>query len=188
MDKITKYLNKHVVAKTSELQKIAKSRMSIIRLAEAGLIQSPMRGYYCLPKVDPFTASLVIVSKYYKHAVISGISAAKFYGLTDESINKIDVDVLTSFNIQNSFLKVKRIGKNRFIGIKEVTLLKNKIKIYDEERTLVDLRLKYSSAIFYKSLKRYIKKGHVGFDKIKKYDQILSTTVITSIMQELADE
>jgi predicted transcriptional regulator of viral defense system len=187
MDAVIKYLEKNVVAKTSELQKITHNRVAVIRLAEKGVIQSIARGYYSLPRFDIFDAMLVLVSKYYKIAIISGIVAARVYDLTDENIEKIDVDIPNTKNINNTFLNVRRTDKSKITGVVTKDVLGNKIKIYDVERTLADIKIKYSSAIFYKALKRYIKKYKPNFEKIKKYDAVLSTNILSSVMQELAD-
>lgn len=184
---IVKYLEKNIVAKTSELQVKTHNRMAIIRLAEQGVIQNVARGYYSLPKFDIFDVMLVLVAKYYKDAVVSGLAAARVYGLTDENIEKIDVDILKTKNVRNMFLGIKRTERNRIIGVMTKDVLDNKIKLYDVERTLVDIKMKYSPAIFYKALKRYLKKYKPDFEKIKKYDAIVSTNVLSAVMQELAD-
>lgn len=184
---VVEYLEKNIVAKTSELQIKTHNRMAIIRLAEQGVIQNVARGYYSLPKFDIFDAMLVLVSKYYKEAVVSGLAAARVYGLTDENIEKIDVDILKIKNINNTFLSIKRAEKNRITGVIVKDILGKKIRIYDVERTLADIKMKYSPAIFYKALKRYLKKYKPDFEKIKKYDATVSTNVLSAVMQELAD-
>lgn len=188
MSPLLKYLKKHLVAKTAELNKITKNRMAIKRAVNAGEIQNPLRGYYCLPSLDCFTAGLIIVSKYYKKAIISGITAARYYQLSDENLEKIDIDIPNTENIQNSFFNVKRINKNKLVGISKVNLLGHQLKIYDRERTLIDLKLKYSQAIFYKALKRYVKANKINTEKIREYEQNFSTKVLAAIAQELADE
>ena len=186
--KIISYLKNKKVAKTNELTKIVGNKMALLRLSDSGVIQNVSRGYYSLPRIDILDAQLIMISKYYPEAIISGLTAAYIYELTDESVNEIEVDIPNKKNIQNSSLRVRRIDKKRIIGIITKKIEGESIKIYDVHRTLVDIYLKYPGHIFYKALKRYIKKYAPDFNLIKKYDEILKTNVLKSLMQELADE
>ena len=186
--KLISYLKQKKVAKANELTKIVGNKMALLRLSDIGVIQNVSRGYYSLPSIDILNAQLIVISKYYRDAIISGLTAAYLYELTDESVNKIEVDIPNKKNIQNSSLKVRRIDKKRIIGVIRKKIEGENIKIYDIERTLVDIYLKYPGHIFYKALKRYIKKYKPNSNLIRKYDEILRTNVLKSLMQELADE
>ena len=113
--------------------------------------------------------------------------AAKYYDITDESIDRIDVDIVYPHNIRNDLLKVKRIQPKRLVGVKKVTIKGYSVKIYNLERTLIDVYLKYERGIFYKVLKRAQAKYSINVDAIKRYDAVLKTTILHNIMQELAD-
>jgi len=185
--KLINYFEKAVVLKTSELELKNINRVYLTRLVQKGVLQSVARGYYSLPKYDIFKSLLVLVSKYYKSAVISGLAAASFYKLTDESIDKIDIDVPNSLNIRNSFLKVKRTQKSKIIGCKLVKIYNKSVKIYEPERLLIEIKSRYPLSIFFKVLKKYIANYNCDYSKIKKYDKIFSSNVLEYIMQELAD-
>ncbi len=185
--KILIYFKKHKIAKTSELISLLGNKMAIIRLANEGVLQQIARGYYTLPKFDIFSGLLILIAKYYTHGIVSGLMAAKYYDITDESIDRIDVDIVYPHNIRNDLLKVKRIQPKRLVGVKKVTIKGYSVKIYNLERTLIDVYLKYERGIFYKVLKRAQAKYSINVDAIKRYDAVLKTTILHNIMQELAD-
>ncbi|MFH1728692.1 MAG: type IV toxin-antitoxin system AbiEi family antitoxin [Pseudomonadota bacterium] len=187
-DKIVLYIKKNLVASASELQKISKNRMLLVRLEERGEIQRLGIGFYSLPSLDIFTGLLIVVAKYYKDAAISGLAAAKVYGLSDENIDCVDVDIPNNKNIRNSILNVRRISKKYLIGIDKIKISGENVKIYNPERILSDIYRYYSEAICYKAIKRYLKKYKPKYDEIAKYDKILKTNVLRIIKQELADE
>lgn len=45
------------------------------------------------PSLDLFTASLIATARYYPKAVISNITALVIHSLSDEGIDRIDVDI-----------------------------------------------------------------------------------------------
>jgi predicted transcriptional regulator of viral defense system len=187
MGKKVKKLPRRFVLRSKDLEEFYGSRVAIKRSAERGEIQSLSSGFYSSPSLDPMTASVIAVAKYFPQAVISGRSALFLHELSDHAVKKIDVDI-SGTTIANKLLDVHRVAKKRLIGISKITLKGFEIKIYDLERSLCEAyRLDPAGAEFFTALKRYLKKTEPDTLKINKYDKALGTKVLLHIRQELAD-
>src|SRR5687767_3696255 len=99
-------LRKHRVLAYSELTKYGAIGVYLKRLSEAGLITPVGSGIYASPKLDPFVAAVLATAKYYRQTVISGITAMHIHGLSEEYIQKIDVDIPRETSIRNRMLEV----------------------------------------------------------------------------------
>lgn len=186
---INKLLKKEKVMKLSELVQLYGNRMRVSREAQEGSIQSLGSGFYASNNIDPFLGALAVVAKYYPDAVVSGKTALHIYGLSQDYIEDIDVDIERNKSIKNKLLKVHRVPKHRLTGITQINYQGIKIKIYEIERTLAEAyRLDPAGPYFYKALKRYLKSGIINIDKIAVYDKKLKTNVMTHIQQELAND
>ena len=184
-----KILKREKVMKLSELEKLYGNRMEVSRKTKEGMIQTLGSGFYATVELDPFLASLAVVAKYYPDVVISGKTALHIYGLNQDYIQKIDVDIEREKSLRNKLLQVHRVPKKRLIGMTQITYQNIKINIYDIERSLAEAYLlDQAGANFYKALKRYIKAGNLDIDKIALYDKKLKTKVIAHLQQELAND
>jgi predicted transcriptional regulator of viral defense system len=187
MRKTAKKLPRLFVLRSKDLEEFYGSRVAIKRSAEQGNIQSLGSGFYASPSLDPMTASVIAVAKYFPQAVISGRTALFLHDLSDHAVKKIDVDI-SGTTIANKLLNTHRVAKKRLVGISKITLKGFKIKIFDLERSLCEAyKLDPAGAEFFTALKRYLKKTEPDTVKIKKYDKALGTKVLLHIRQELAD-
>jgi hypothetical protein len=182
-------IKKEKVLSLPELTKLFGNRMEVSRKAREGLIQSLGSGYYASPDLDPFLATLNVVAKYYPNVVISGRTALHIYGLLQDYIEKIDVDIKREKSLKNKLLKVHRVPSKRLIGITKINYQGIMLKIYDLERSLAEAyRLDPAGPDFYKALKRYIKKGKIKINQLALYDKKLKCKIIPHLQQELANE
>ena len=187
-DPILQSIHLQKVMRFAELRKLGASGIKLRRLSEAGLIIPLGSGIYASPSLDPFVATVYAAAKYYPQSVISGLTALQIHGLSQEYIEKVDVDVSRDTSIRNKILSVHRVPKSRLIGIIELKYEGRMIKIYDRERTLCEAyRLDPSGPLFLKALKRYVRGGKVNSDRINQYDLGLKTKVLGHLKQELAD-
>jgi predicted transcriptional regulator of viral defense system len=187
-DKIIQHLKAKKIASFAELSRLGASGTLLKRLKDAGEISALSTGIYASIEIDPFTASIWATSKYFPEAVISGLTALHIHGLSEEYVEKIDVDIPRTSSLKNKLLQVHRVPEARIVGITSHLFQNRKIRIYDIERTLCDAyRIDPSGPLFFKALKRYIAKGEVKIDLIQKYDQATKTKVLTHLRQELAD-
>lgn len=187
-NKLEKVLGKKGVMTTQELLALLGNKMQIKRKSDEGVLLPLGSGLYASPTLDPFTASVIAAGRYYSQAVISGLTALVIHQLSDESLDRVDVDVPRGTSIRNQLLDVHRVTAKNLIGIENVDFHNQKIRIYDVERSLCEAyRIDPAGAIFYKALKRYVKKYPSKPEQLAKYDQVLKTQVLKHFQQELTD-
>ncbi len=181
-------IKKLSVMRASELQKLSVSRTQLRRLVDGGQLILLGAGFYAHPSLDPFIASIIAVARFYPHAVVSGISALVIHDLTDERIDKIDVDIERGTSIRNKLLRTRRVKESRLFGIATITMHGHKVRVYDRERSLCDAyMLDPDGALFIKALKRYVHQGKIRPEKLVRYDGTLGTHVLRAVKQEIAD-
>lgn len=188
LDKIMRAIEKKKIMRATELEKAGASRMQLRRLAEAGKLIALGSGFYAHSSLDPFAAFIIATARYFPKAVISNITALAVHGLTDERMDRVDVDIPRQSSIRNKLITPHRVSKSNIVGVMRMDYEGQKIRIYCPERALCDAyRIDPDGPIFLKALKRYIKAGNLDPDKIAKYDRVLSTDVLRSFRQEVAD-
>jgi predicted transcriptional regulator of viral defense system len=186
--KILAALEKNKVMRVSDLSKYLTHRSLLRRMDEAGEIFSVGSGFYAHPSMDPQVAA-VVVTKYYPKAVVSGITAMVIHGLSDEVIDRVDIDIPRTSSIRNKLFRVHRVPEKRLIGIVNHPYQGYTVRTYDKERTLCDAYLvDPQGALFFRALKRYVRgHKHPNTTSIGNYDKILKTKVVAHLRQELAD-
>jgi predicted transcriptional regulator of viral defense system len=180
---------KHKMVMTSEeLVKILGNRMRIKRLADSGVLMRIGSGFYATPALDPFSAMVIAASKYYPGVIISSLTALVLHGLSDESLDRVDVDIAEGKSLRNRMLRVHRVSKRARFGTIKMDFHGYQIRTFDLERSLCEAyRFNPSGPIFFKALKRYLKKGRPKMEIIAAYDRKLGSKVLDSLRQELAD-
>ena len=180
-------LNKKRLQTYAELAQVGATSAILKQLADDGMITAVGSGIYASAKLDPFIAAVLATARYYPNAVISAHTALQIHGLGDEYISKVDVDISRDTSIRNRTLNVHRVSNNRLVGITSMVFHREKIRIYDLERSLCEAYLlDPKGAIFFKALKRYCAGGKIDSEAIVRYDRDLKTQVLTHLRQELA--
>lgn len=157
-------------------------------MVEAGQIVYLGTGIYSHPSIDPFAASIIAIARYYPNAIISNITALVVHELTDERVDRIDVDIPRNSSIRNKLISAHRVPEKNILGMIRLPYHGQKIRIYCKERALCDAyRIDPEGPLFLKSMKRYVKAGNVDPDRIAKYDMLLSTNALRAFRQEIAD-
>ncbi len=186
---IFEIIRKNRVMRAKELSAYVASGAQLRRYAEDGRLMSLGAGFYGDPSLDPLTATLAVVARYYPNAVISNITALYVHGLTDERIDQIDVDIPRESSIRNKLIRTHRVNRALIKGVEEVTYNGFLLKVYSKERALCDAyHFDPGGPIYLKAFKRYAKAGAIDATAIATYDKLLKTDVLRSVMQELADE
>ncbi|MBC7531837.1 MAG: hypothetical protein H7318_09680 [Oligoflexus sp.] len=176
------------VMRASELTPYISTRTQIRRMVEAGQIVYLGTGIYSHPSIDPFAASIIAIARYYPNAIISNITALVVHELTDERVDRIDVDIPRNSSIRNKLISAHRVPEKNILGMIRLPYHGQKIRIYCKERALCDAyRIDPEGPLFLKSMKRYVKAGNVDPDRIAKYDMLLSTNALRAFRQEIAD-
>lgn len=177
------------VMRASEFLPYISTRTQLRRMVEAGELIALGSGLYSHPSIDPFAASLIATARFYPNAVISNITALIVHGLSDERVDRIDVDIPRNSSIRNKLICAHRVSDQNIIGAIRLNYQDQTIRIYSKERALCDAyRIDPDGPLFLKAMKRYVKAGEVDSDRIAKYDKALSTNVLRSFRQEIADE
>ncbi len=175
------------VMPSHEIHKFQLSRATLSRMNVSGEIVSLGRGIYSHPSIDPFVGA-VLAARLYPDAILSNITALVIHELSDERVDKIDIDIDRARSIRNDLFKVHRVAKSKRVGVTRLLFHGFRIKIYDKERTLCEAyRIDPAGAIFFKALKRYLKTSSPDIEKVSQYDQILRTQVLRHLRQEWAD-
>lgn len=185
---LMRFIRKGRIATSKELEKFVPARATLGRLTAEGKIQSLGAGIYATPALDPFIASVIAVALYYPKSILSHFTAMVIHGLSDERITRIDVDIERSGSIRNKLMAAHRVPASRLVGVEKMKFHGSVVRIYDVERTLCEAYLiDRGGPIFFKALKRYMKRHKPNTAAILKYDGILRTHVLGHIQQELAD-
>ncbi len=187
--KLQRAIKSKKIMRSSEIAAYVSTRTQIRRMVDAGKLVALGTGLYADPSLDPFAASIIATARFYPDAVISGITALVVHGLSDERIDKIDVDIPRNCSIRNKLISAHRVPERTILGVIRLSYQGQKIRIYSRERSLCDVyRIDPEGPIFLKALKRYVKTGEIDSATIDYYDGVLSTSVLRSLRQELADE
>ncbi len=186
-EKILAALKKKKVMRAAELEKFFTHRSILRRMTESAEIFSVGSGFYAHASVEPQVAA-VLAANYYSKAVVSGITALVIHDLSDEVIDRVDIDIPRTSSLRNKIFRVHRVPRERLVGIVNHPYQGYKVRTYDKERALCDAYLKEADgAIFYKALKRYLRGKDRDIDAIARYDKDLNTKVLHHVRQELAD-
>jgi hypothetical protein len=187
-DLFFKQLDKCKIMHMSEILRYLANRVTLFRMVQKGEIYPAGPAIYAHNSLDPFAASVIAASKYYPKCIVSNLTALVIHDLSNERIDKVDVDLNRDTSIRNKFLSVHRVPKYRLIGITRLDFHGFSLRIYDKERSLCDAYLfDPGGPIFFKALKQYVAQGFPDTEKIGKYDKILKTNVLSHIRQEIAD-
>ncbi|MEY3903410.1 MAG: hypothetical protein RL189_2716 [Pseudomonadota bacterium] len=187
-DAALRLLKKKRLMTHAEFATMGISGVKLRRSTEAGEILSLGSGIYADVSIDPFTASVWAIAKYYPLAVISGFTALNIHGLSNEFIENIDVDIPRSASIRNKLLKVHRVAEKRIDVVIRLKYEGVSIRIYNIERSLCEAyRLDPAGSLFFRALKRYVALGKIRISKIQEYDLVANTKVLFHLRQELAD-
>ena len=136
-------------------------------------------GFYA--KDSYFSDDFYILQKRYKKYIFSSLSALYLHHLTDRIPATFDVTAPQGYNPsrhKNDSLSIRQISDKYVynLGVMEIeTSFGNKVKVYDEERTICDLikyRDKYDGETFIKAIRAYIDKTN-DQTKLFKYARIL---------------
>lgn len=128
-----------------------------------------------------FPDDYYIIQRRYPKYIFSGMSALYLHHLTDKIPVNIEVCAPQGYNPTRNKIKTLSIRKISNpdvynLGITELkTTFGNKVKVYDEERTICDLikyRDRYDGETFIKGIKLYVNKSNNQI-KLFRYARIL---------------
>ncbi len=178
-----------LVLRTNKLTEMSVTRAQIRRMVEEGVILELGAGFYAHPMLDPFVASVIAVAKHFPEGVISNRTALVIHGLSDERIDRIDLDIPRNRSIRNRLIHQHRVSDTRRTGDVQHEYHGQEIRIYSKERALCEAYLiDPEGHIFFKAVKRYLSKGTPYTRAIAQFDPSLKTEVLRAVTQEMADD
>lgn len=162
-----------MIYRTQDLLTIGETKYSISKKVRNKKLYRLERGLFS--DTLKFNLEEQLISTKYPFCVLTGVSAFSFYDLTDIIPDKVYVATLEhSFPIRKENVVQSYQSKEYFnIGITSVEYDGGAIRIYDLERTLIELirrKSKYSPELYYEVLNSFRKNKHkLDYVKINEY-------------------
>lgn len=172
---------KKQVYSTRELKSLGFSYYQIEKLAENAKLSRLNKSFYENLTFSGDTNDFYFVSAFVPGGVICLLSAAVYYNLTTFRPDSIDVAVSNHkkiaippalFRMQFHYFSSERLG----LGVQEVTVEENSFRIYDIEKTVVDIisnRNKIGIEETKEILRNYLSSPHRDINKLYRYAESL---------------
>ena len=170
-----------MIFSVDELKTAGFSHYKINQLVEGGTLLKLNKKYYENTRYQGEEADLYYVPAYAPKGVICLMSAASYYNLTTYRTDSIDVAIQRKGKISTMpdwpMLSVYYYADDRFeMGIETVQEGKNQFKIYDIEKTVVDIvcfREKIGIEETKEILVNYLRRKDRNLNKLLRYAEML---------------
>jgi predicted transcriptional regulator of viral defense system len=176
-----------VVFKTSDARELGIPSRMLDYFCQQGIIERIGRGVYKGTDIDTgldlSLEDLILTASSIPHGVICLISALCFYELTDQIMREYWIAVP---NIDKSpkrpHTRIIRM-RNISLGQKKVKFGSHEIRIFDQERTIVDSFRFLSHEIAIKALQAYLKSSQKpNLEKLANYAKALRVNITPYIL------
>ena len=181
MDHLEKLFLAHGgIMKTCELKEAGYYYKKIQSLIESCKIERVRQGYYQYVGEDPFS-DIPVIANLFPDAVICMESALDYYGYTDRTPAAWHLAVKSTsarnrFHIDYPCVRPHFVQENRYLlGITTAVIDGTEVKIYDRERTMVDIlfhRNKVDSEVFNTAVRRYIRDPEKKEAQLMRYAKV----------------
>ena len=181
MDHLEKLFLAHGgIMKTCELKEAGYYYKKIQSLIESCKIERVRQGYYQYLGEDPFS-DIPVIANLFPDAVICMESALDYYGYTDRTPAAWHLAVKSTsarnrFHIDYPCVRPHFVQENRYLlGITTAVIDGTEVKIYDRERTMVDIlfhRNKVDSEVFNTAVRRYIRDPEKKEAQLMRYAKV----------------
>lgn len=173
-----------LIFSAAELSKRLGSRTAISRLVERKKLQTLGSGYYAIPHISKFEATVLVVGRYFPKAILSGKTALKIHGLLHDDLEIVDADLERTTSQKNRLIRFTRVHKSRLTGIVQTNRRGLDIRVYDLERTLAEAALRgFSGEVLDDVLRKYVEKQQVNLNKVRHYDKEFGLKLAPQIEQ-----
>ncbi len=181
MDNEIRLPEDQMIFSVDELKAAGFSHYKINQLVEDGTLLKLNKKYYENTRYQGEEADLYYVPAYAPKGVICLMSAASYYNLTTYRTDSIDVAIQRKGKISTMpdwpMLSVYYYANDRFeMGIETVQEGKNQFKIYDIEKTVVDIvcfREKIGIEETKEILVNYLRRKDRNLNKLLRYAEML---------------
>ena len=170
-----------MIISVDELKQVGVTYYKINQLVEEGILIKLNKKYYENTSYQGEESDFYYVSAYAPQGVVCLMSAAAYYNLTTYRPDAIDVAIHRKAKVSTMpdwpELSVYYYADDRFeIGVEIVQEGKNQFKIYDVEKTVVDIvffREKVGIEETKEVLVNYLKRKDRNLNKLLRYAQLL---------------
>ena len=170
-----------MIISVDELKQVGVTYYKINQLVEEGILIKLNKKYYENTNYQGEESDFYYVSAYAPQGVVCLMSAAAYYNLTTYRPDAIDVAIHRKAKVSTMpdwpELSVYYYADDRFeIGVEIVQEGKNQFKIYDVEKTVVDIvffREKVGIEETKEVLVNYLKRKDRNLNKLLRYAQLL---------------
>lgn len=181
MDNELRLPEDQMIFSVNELRTAGFSHYKINRLIEEGTLLKLNKKYYENTGYQGEESDLYYVSAYAPQGVVCLMSAASYYNLTTYRPDSIDVAIQRKSKISTMpdwpALSVYYYADDRFeIGVETVQEGKNQFKIYDIEKTVVDIvffREKIGIEETKEILVNYLRRKDRNLNRLLRYAEML---------------
>lgn len=181
MDNELRLPEDQMIFSVNELRTAGFSHYKINRLVEEGTLLKLNKKYYENTGYQGEESDLYYVSAYAPQGVVCLMSAASYYNLTTYRPDSIDVAIQRKSKISTMpdwpALSVYYYADDRFeIGVETVQEGKNQFKIYDIEKTVVDIvffREKIGIEETKEILVNYLRRKDRNLNRLLRYAEML---------------
>ena len=156
------------------------SRM-LSHFCKKGIIERVSRGVYKGSKANVNIAfqweDLALAAMSIPNGVICLTSALCYYRLTDQIMREFWIAIPhASKSPQRQKTRIIRM-RNIRLGQTEIRMGKDRLKIFDKERTVVDSFRYLGQEIAIKALQTYLRQGRPNLNKLMKYAKLLRVNI-----------
>lgn len=164
--------NNNGIILASDLKKLNVHKQYLKLLSDEGYVERKEKGVYV--KKGKNINDFFLIQQRYKTGIFSHNTALYFYHLTDRTPLKYDMTFKNNIRVNDEIIEPHYIKQDKYeLGIIELELQdKTTIKIYDLERTIIDIlrdRNKTDLQIFNTAMKEYMKRKDKNLIKLSKY-------------------
>lgn len=182
-----------MIISIEELKEAGLSHYKINQLVEDGMLLKLNKRYYENAKYEGEESEFYYVSAYAPKGVVCLMSAAAYYNLTTYRPDAVDVAIQRKSKISTMpdwpSISLYYYGDERFeTGIRTVQEGKNQFKIYDIEKTVVDV-------VFYKEkigieetkeiLVNYLRRKDRNLNRLLRYAELLKCSEVMKTYLEV---
>lgn len=182
-----------IIFSIEELKEAGISHYKINQLVEEGTLQKLNKRFYENTKYQGGESDFYYVSAYAPKGVVCLMSAAAYYNLTTYRPDAVDVAIHRKSKISTMpdwpTLSVYYYADERYeTGIRNVREGKNQFKIYDIEKTVVDIvffREKVGIEETKEVLVNYLRRKDRDLNRLLRYAELLKCSDVMKIYLEV---
>jgi predicted transcriptional regulator of viral defense system len=174
-----KMSTKKILYHTDELKDLGLSLYKVNQLVEKGILLKLSKSYYENNVYSSDESDFYYVKAFAREGVVCLLSAAVYYGLSNHMPDFVDVAVRSNTRISTTPewppMKFYYFNEQRHtLGLEEVIIGENSFKIYDIEKTVIDIisfRNKVGIDAVKEILSNYLRLRSRNINKLIRYSK-----------------